>query len=435
MSEKSINPPARPRLYVATPSHDHKFHAGYALSLIRLISSGLYPVQISKVGGAGVARARNNMAQEFLASNCDYYFAIDADLTFTPENVARIVSAARPLVCGAYALKSAELQWCVNPLPNENPDSHGYQKVASSGTGFMCIHRSVFEAMIAAHPEIAYTEDLQDAKGITRWDFFSMGVVNRRYLTEDWYFCHRARALGYAVWLDCTFHVPHEGFASYPLTPPPTDPAPLWPAEFIAAGLAPDHCADVLAGCYDVPVEFDQPPVILDLGANVGAFARWASARWPGSILHCYEPDPANFALLKKTVATLTTATPPALYKTAVSDEQGWRPLYRGQHNCGEHSLHQLGEQQAASCAVSVMSAADLPLADLIKLDTEGSEWPILRTLSEEGALCEVRAIVLEYHSEGDRERITALLQAEGFTLHAYKLRHTDRGELKFIRA
>jgi hypothetical protein len=33
------------------------------------------------------------------------------------------------------------------------------------------------------------------------------------------------------------------------------------------------------------------------------------------------------------------------------------------------------------------------------------------------------------------RERITALLQAEGFTLHAHKPRHTDRGELKFIRA
>lgn len=209
------------RVYIATPSHDHKFHAGYALSLIKLINAKLYSIDLAKVGGTGVARARNNMAQEFLASAADVYFAIDADISFEPEAVARIVEAAvrtQSIVCGLYALKQEKIAWCVNVLPGEQMDPETYlQKVACSGTGFMCVPRVVFERMIAAHPEIAYDEDIPDSRGVVRWDFFSMGVVGRRYLTEDWYFCHRARALGFPVYVDASIVLKHEGMINFPL--------------------------------------------------------------------------------------------------------------------------------------------------------------------------------------------------------------------------
>jgi hypothetical protein len=247
-----------PRVYIATPSHDHKLHAGFAFSLYRLLAARVLPLQPSKVGGAGVARARNNQAAEFLKSKCDLFFAIDADITFEPEYVQRLVAHGLPIVCGLYPLKQHKLAWCVNPLPGEKIDpATGLQKVASSGTGFMCIQRAVFERMIEAHPELAYTEDLEESRGEVRYDFFSMGVdgpgspqarLERirellelspdpaltlqeiravltqphppgRYLTEDWYFCHRARALGIPVYVDCTFHLKHEGMIDYPLAP------------------------------------------------------------------------------------------------------------------------------------------------------------------------------------------------------------------------
>ena len=46
-------------------------------------------------------------------------------------------------------------------------------------------------------------------------------------------------------------------------------------------------------------------PVILDIGANIGAFALWAIGRWPGCRLHCYEPLPANFDMLRQNLAHL----------------------------------------------------------------------------------------------------------------------------------
>ncbi len=250
-----MNPP---KIYIATPSHDHKFYASFVFSLLRLQAAKLFSLYISKVGGAGVARARNNQAAEFLTeTDCDGFFCVDSDIGFEPEHFAKLVNSGLVNIAGPYALKQEELAWCVNGLPNEAPNPEtGIQRVAKTGTGFKYIKRSVFEDHRAAHPEIAYIDDLGDSKGKLRWDFFSMGVVGPgspmarlaeikklfadptipadeiphlvkeilerehgpgRYLTEDWYFDHRCEGLKIPVHIDTSFHVKHEGLISFPL--------------------------------------------------------------------------------------------------------------------------------------------------------------------------------------------------------------------------
>ncbi len=86
----------------------------------------------------------------------------------------------------------------------------------------------------------------------------------------------------------------------------------LWPFEYLRPGLPHDHCADVLNGSYDVPFNPPIAPTILDLGANIGAFTRWAAERWPRCTIHCYEPHPANFALLTETVTNARYGIMPA---------------------------------------------------------------------------------------------------------------------------
>jgi FkbM family methyltransferase len=446
---------------------------------MQLQKDGRFHLTFSKVGGAGVARARNNQAQEFLKTDCQIFACVDADIEFTPDEFARMVEHVLAGVMnagGPYPLKQPELAWCIDPLPGESPDPKtGLQKVKSCGTGFKFIHRSEFERQIEAHPEISYIEDMQGERGVVRWDFFSMGVVGKnspqsrlaeiadlcagpldaaelrarirevitkrhppgRYLSEDWYFDHRHRALGGEVFVDMSFYVKHEGLIQFPIKSPIED-QPRWPADYLAAGIAPNHCADVLDGCYDVPYNPEKPPVILDIGANIGAFASWASARWPSCKLHCYEPDPKNFALLEKTACAIRTDSKSDIEcrNVAMLDRNGVMPLYRGLHNCGEHSLFDIGEQSSGSVDVRVIDARYLPpTADILKLDTEGAEWPILVALNNSGKLAHVSAIMLEYHSVGDRERIEDLIEAAGFRLHAHKARCADRGELKFLKA
>ncbi len=61
---------------------------------------------------------------------------------------------------------------------------------------------------------------------------------------------------------------------------------------------------DVLEGEYECGFDgqgFD----ILDVGANVGSFAVWASLRWPGSRIGSYEPHPGTFDYLRRNTAGL----------------------------------------------------------------------------------------------------------------------------------
>ncbi len=473
---------ASPKLFIATPAHDHRFAASYVYSLIKLSGAGFYPLRFSKVGGAGIARARNNQVAEFLSTDCTHFFCIDSDIVFEPAHVRRVVEADRDIVCGLYALKQHELAWCVNGIAgSEIEPATGLQRVAKAGTGFKCIKRSVLERFIAAHPETAYIEDIPGEKGHVRHDIFRMGVVGPssadsllgairslyasyesgafdhesslacglmeilrrptvpgRYLTEDWYFDHIAEQLGIPIWVDTTFHLGHEGIITFPLQDPfATDAHSLaaglvvaWPPAALAAGVPVGHAADVLAGAYDVPVEFAVPPVVLDIGANLGAFALWSAARWPGAQIHCYEPHPANFRLLE-----VATADVGGIVRGNFGlGRPEWSALHEGKNNCGECSFFDLGEQTARTVPVSVQPAQVTPEADLIKIDTEGAELEILTQLAAAGRLARPRAVMLEYHRDSDRPLLRQLLENHGFTLHAEKVRCRDRGEFKFIR-
>jgi hypothetical protein len=54
--------------------------------------------------------------------------------------------------------------------------------------------------------------------------------------------------------------------------------------------------------------------------------------------------------------------------------------------------------------------------------------------LNDCGRLPSFSAVMLEYHSESDRTRISDMMESAGFKLHASKSHCPDRGELKFLK-
>ena len=178
------------------------------------------------VGESLVCRARNRLACDFLASDATHLLFIDSDLIFSPEHVDRIAAhAARgvPIVAGLYPKKQRALGWVCNVLePCPEPDEHDLQPVKYAGTGFLCIAREVFEAMMAAYPEARYDPDDGDAWDRDLWEFFPVGIREcpetgrRRLLSEDWWFCQRARDLGYEVMMDTRIVLKHVGQFIYP---------------------------------------------------------------------------------------------------------------------------------------------------------------------------------------------------------------------------
>lgn len=198
-----------------------------------------------------------------------------------------------------------------------------------------------------------------------------------------------------------------------------------WPSGF---GVAEDYCADVLAGCYDLPYE---AKTVLDIGANVGAFARWAKTRWQWCEIVCYEPQPENYTLLQRTVSCYAL-TQCSVVNIAVSNSAGRMALHEN-GNRGEWSFIKFGNGLGA-IEVDVMDAANLPDADFIKIDTEGAEINILMRLEACGKLAAVNAIVLEYHSASHVAPLIATAQKARLKLHEIIPVSEHRGLMKFLR-
>lgn len=182
------------------------------------------------------------------------------------------------------------------------------------------------------------------------------------------------------------------------------------------------HLAKVFEGEYDVPL-FKPAPKILDIGANSGAFAIWASHRWPGAEIHSYEPHPKTFELFKKN----TEGIPLTAYNMGVGIP-GVRVLYEGVHNNGEASLY---IPNHTGVHIQVADPLTLREADIIKIDTEGCEVEILVPLIESGR--KFSAVMFEYHRRQDRFILDHLLSKD-YTLIGAEIYQPTRGTMKYMR-
>ncbi len=148
------------------------------------------------------------------------------------------------------------------------------------------------------------------------------------------------------------------------------------------------------------------------------------NSRWPGCFVHCYEPLPANFELLRLNLGNLVGASV-SLNNFAIGDPARTR-LFLGKNNCGEASFFDLGEQSSESVDVATKAPAVLPDAEILKIDAEGSEIDILAGIEQ----IKFDAVLLEYHSEQNRRRVDELLA--DYLLIGGEIRCLHRGVLKY---
>jgi FkbM family methyltransferase len=166
------------------------------------------------------------------------------------------------------------------------------------------------------------------------------------------------------------------------------------------------------------------PLRIADLGGNIGLFGLYALSRWPVASLRSFEPDPANAALLRATIAAnesggrweleqvaVSNADTTAAFETGLLSESRLAAGGRAHGNAARGSA-------AVSIDVAVVDLFAQPPVDLLKIDIEGAEWAILGDprLAEHPA----RAIVLEWHRRmcpGPKARhaARALLEVGGY--------------------
>ena len=213
-------PASTPTLFIATPCLDGNVSAHYTASLVRTMSAlqreGWRSPQIEfEIGNSLIADARNKLVSRFLASDCSDLVFIDADLSWSADDLLRLVSYDAPFVAGAYQRKSrAKIDFAVKFGASIGMDAQRLIAVERVGTGFMRLRRDCLERLVAAHPELRLHNPAAPAD--TNFHaLFDTGIVDGQFVGEDFLFCDRWRAIGGQVLIDPAMNFGHHGAATY----------------------------------------------------------------------------------------------------------------------------------------------------------------------------------------------------------------------------
>ena len=195
-----------------------------------------------------IQRARNFYVSLFLTrKEFTHLLFIDADISFTPENIVKWANSGKDMVCGIYPKKA--LMWneitelarspdvtgltpdIIEVITNDyvcNFDSNeigiedGYFKCLYAGTGMMMISRKIIESMKKAYPETKYRNDVGGYIVYPEmvdnfYALFDCAICpkSNRYLSEDYLFCSRVKEQGFDIWCDITMDLCHTGVYTY----------------------------------------------------------------------------------------------------------------------------------------------------------------------------------------------------------------------------
>jgi FkbM family methyltransferase len=129
------------------------------------------------------------------------------------------------------------------------------------------------------------------------------------------------------------------------------------------------------------------PPdaVVLDIGANIGAFSLAFAALCPAGTVHAFEPGGLSHGYLARNVAA-NGPVDVRPHRLALSDRTGELTFHCDAADPGAAHLAAAGEG-GETVPVTTLDAwaagAGLPRVDLVKLDVEGNETAVLRGARE----------------------------------------------------
>jgi FkbM family methyltransferase len=172
--------------------------------------------------------------------------------------------------------------------------------------------------------------------------------------------------------------------------------------------------------------------VVMDVGGNVGAAAVFFSHAYPDATIHSFEPGSWAYRLLKAN----TDARPNVqAHNFGLYPRDTSLPLYRGKYDSGMSSVAKSESTTEKSELVALRSVAawleenSIAAIDILKIDAEGCEVPILEALGDLRA--KVKVVYLEYHSDDDRKAFDRLLGDTHLLMHGQMMLHL--GEVTYV--
>jgi hypothetical protein len=250
-----------PHLFLATPCYGGLLTHGYFHSVINLLlhsrEAGIGLTIETLARDSLIPRARNALVAKFMAHPAATHMLFaDADIGFAPDDVAGLLALGEDVAACMYPLKqmewdaaavararagelisTASIRYVGKPMAvGRQQWRGGFVTAEYAGTGLMLVSRRAIARLIAANPALHYTADhaTPDMPADHLYALFDTGIdpATRHYLSEDYMFCARWRALGGDIWLNTRSRLTHAGTYDFIGDPafrfpaPPDEPIP-----------------------------------------------------------------------------------------------------------------------------------------------------------------------------------------------------------------
>jgi len=227
--------PTSIHLVVGTPCYGRQVACSYLSSVLKLQEAcrreGIPLTLLMPDGDDLVQRSRQEITAEFMAiPNSTHLLFIDADISFEPDQVFRLLRFGAEVAAAGYPLKrvdwekvraaalaegkkldSAGLDYVVEwKKPLEIRE--GFARAELTGTGFFMAKRQVFQSLMDRHPELRYSKE-----GAVHYALFNCLIDGEGgpYLSEDYSFCRRWTRTGGEIWVDLKSRVDHTGPSTF----------------------------------------------------------------------------------------------------------------------------------------------------------------------------------------------------------------------------
>lgn len=165
---------------------------------------------------------------------------------------------------------------------------------------------------------------------------------------------------------------------------------------------------------------------VIDVGAHIGSFSIFIASNLKDVKVLAFEPGPDNFILLKENIKINHLENKVLPFKFALAKKGGEKIKFNvhpdnlgmcssvlSYKNLRKEKKDIFFEAKTISLK-QVFEKNQLSKCDLLKMDCEGCEYPVLLSTPED-VLKKIRNLTLEYHRGGDIQKVKQYLEHTGF--------------------